>query len=325
MSLCPECYRRIPALIHLTGDGVMIQKHCTDHGETVSMVERDAKFYLQCIESAAPTIYAGYFIDITEKCNLKCKYCYYQVDNKKPDRSIDSIVQDAILHQNMAPFILTGGEPTLRKDLPEIVRKLRHIGPVEIVTNGSGLTKELIDELKPFISLGSTVGINLSRHDEIEADNMRVLKLFEDMGLKLESVLFVIDKLSDINDIINLCDGWSHVINATRIKAATKVWNEQKPKEKIFVSDMLMVMVEGYNAEPVWWRKNKVSFFNTKLNGIMHMLVSWYDRFNVDMLDINCAPYYQPKTGETMNILTAMLINEGLQKGWMNGNRIKEQ
>lgn len=302
----------------------MMHKFCTDHGETVSMVERDVQFYLQCAQSQAPTIYSGYFIDVTEKCNLKCKHCYYPVDNKKKDRSIDSIVQDALLHRNMAPFILTGGEPTLRNDLPEIIKQLKQIGPVELLTNGSGLNKELLEKILPMLQSGNVAAINLSRHLEIENDNYRVFELFRELKVKFESVLFVIDSLEDVHDVINLCDGWSDVISATRIKAATRVWNDHTAKEKIFVSDMLKFITENYNASPVWWRHNKVSFFNTELNGIMHMLVSWYDANNVDLIDINCAPYYQPKTGETMNILSAMLINEGIQKGWVNGNRIKE-
>jgi len=315
VSLCPECYRRIPALIHLSDAGATMQKICTDHGEFISMVERDVNFYLQCMKANAPTIYAGYFIDVTEKCNLVCKYCYFPVNNKKKDKSIDSIVQDAFLHRSMAPFILTGGEPTLRSDLPEIIEKLKPIGPVELLTNGTGLCEDLLEKILPVLS------INLSIHDEIFEDNLRVLKLFEDRKIKLESVLFVIDDVNEIDELINLCDGWKHVICSTRIKAATKVWNEQKPKEKIFVSDIAKYLTETYDAEPVWWRNNKVSFFNLELNGIIHMPVSWYDRFNIDMLDINCAPYYQAKTGETMNFLTSMLINEGIDKGWLNGHR----
>lgn len=323
ISLCPECYRRIPAWIHLTNDGVMMQKICCDHGATGAMVERDVEFYLKCAQSNAPTIYAGYFIDVTRKCNLQCKYCYYPTDNKLQDRSIVSIVQEAILHQPMAPFILTGGEPTLRNDLPEIIETLRPIGTTTLLTNGTGICEDLLDKIIPMNSCGDVSHVHVSYHPEINADNLRVFELFRERKLKIDSVLFVIDDINQIDDVLTVCDEWKDIISATRIKAATRVWNDNKSDKKIFVSDMLKVF-KYFGAKVVWWGNNKVSFVTVELNGMQHMLVSWYDVNNIDMIDINCAPYYQAKTGETTNFLTAMLINEGLEKGWMNGKKIKE-
>lgn len=319
ISFCPECYKRIPAVVFIEADGVWMKKTCSEHGESVTMVERDPVFYSQIMKSGAQTIYPGYFIDVTEKCNLNCKYCYYPTNNKTKDKTIDAIAQNALIHGQLAPFILTGGEPTLRSDLSEIILTLQKIGPVELLTNGTG-----IKDLEKFGTLlnGDVFNINLSVHPEIKDDNLRVLELFRQCRKKIESILVVVDKVDQIDNVIDLCDEYRDVICATRIKAATKVWNEQSPNNKIFVSDLYNYITSRWGAKMTWWRPNKTSFVTTELNGIYHMLVSWYDAGNVDIADIACAPYYQAKTGETLNILTAMLVNEGILKGWLNGEKI---
>lgn len=293
-----------------------MRKFCEQHGEFESVVEESVEFYLQCFQANAHTIYSGYFIDVTEKCNLRCKYCYYPINNKTKDLNLHDIVLHAMMYRHLAPFILTGGEPSLRKDLKELIMALKPLGPVELLTNGTEFSAQRLKEI------AEIADINLSWHPEILSHNLTFLNLCRDLGVKLESVLFVIDAVEQIDAILNLCEEWRDVISSTRIKAATRVWNEQKPTQKLFVSN-LWKYLHNNGAEMTWWRNNKVSFVTCQLEGIYHMLVSWYDRFNIDMMDINCAPYYQAKTGEVCNILTAMLINEGLQEGWLNGQKIK--
>jgi organic radical activating enzyme len=312
---------RIPAGLYYRDGSVYIKKVCPVHGEFHFMVERSAEFFNQCAAANAPTIYGGYFIDVTKRCNLKCAHCYYPVNNDSKDIPINHIMANAAIHQDFAPFILTGGEPTLRQDLSEIISALQGIGPVELLTNGTGINDKNIDSLISLLEHGQSTHINMSIHPEVMADNLRVIELFRDRGKQLDGILWVIEDVSEIDNVIDFCNENVDVIPACRIKAATKVWNDHVYGNKIFVSDMLTHM-ESLGANVTWWRNNKVSFVTTELNGIYYMLVSWYDAFNIDVIDINCAPYYQALTGETMNILTAMVINEGVDKGFLNGGQL---
>jgi len=140
------------------------------------------------------------------------------------------------------------------------------------------------------------------------------------MGLKAESVLFVIDDVNQIDGILAFGSKYKSVVEAIRIKAATKLWSEEKPDNKIFVSDMLN-HVRKYSPIPMWWRNNKTSFFNFQLDDVFYMLVSWYDVGNVDLIDIDCPPYYRARNGQIENIVTACLINEGMHKGWLAGRK----
>lgn len=321
ISFCPTCYKRIPASI-LLEDKVYMHKKCSEHGETVSLVESDNDFYLKCLSSGSNNIYNGYFLDVTNRCNLKCKYCFYGVENTK-DPSIETIKQEVYLHKGIAPIIISGGEPSLRKDLNELITEITKITPnIELLTNGTGIV-DSFDQTSELLKINNGITrINLSMHKESNGKDFEIIEKSRKLGVKLESVLFVIDDLTQINDIIKFGNKNSDVIESIRIKAATRLWAEQKPEDTIFVSDMLNYISKRYDYKPIWWRNNKTSFFNLQIGKIFYMLVSWYNVNNIDIVDINCPPYYMAKTGQIENIVTANIINEGLSKGWMNGKEI---
>jgi hypothetical protein len=59
---------------------------------------------------------------------------------------------------------------------------------------------------------------------------------------------------------------------------------------------------------------NKLSYANLIVEDMDIKLVSWYDKSNVDLNDINCPPYYRAKDGTVNNLVTTGLINEGLTR-----------
>ena len=314
VSLCPTCYKEIPAIITV-GEQVTMEKYCSEHGPFTSLVERDPGYYLYCEEKGHTSIYNGYFIDVTKRCNLSCKYCYYAKDSGSIDPSIEYIMQDAIVNAGRAPFILTGGEPTLRDDLPELIGRLQDVGPVELLTNGVRLADdpEYLERLIPLLVEGDTniLRINLSLHEESNGKDLALLDLLRDRGYVVESVLVVIDQVEQIDDILTILNEYRDVICCTRIKAATQLWAE-KQSAGIFVSDM-MRHLEQKGAVEFWPGRNiKTSFATVLFDGLILMLVSWYSVDNVDLIDIDGAPYYRAQNGQIANIVTAAIINEGM-------------
>lgn len=328
ISLCPVCYKKIPAAIFIDDigdDGVIINKTCSEHGAFSSTIETNSEFYLRCQQLNSQTIYPGYFVDVTKKCNMKgvCGSCYYPVDNNNEDITINHIHQDIQIGMHLAPFILTGGEPTLRSDLHKIMGLAGRYGNVGIVTNGSGINEESIKLYMPYLlGQNNTLSINLSIHNERPKLYQNTFKTIRACGKKLESVLCVINKLEDMDSAVELCNENSDIIVSCRIKAAVNVWDESKQDNSIQVSEMLSYMVNKFGAEPVWWEKNKSRYFNVKLKNIGYMLMRWYDVNNVDLIDIACGPYYKAKNGEIVNLLVAMLINEGVARGYVCGEPI---
>ena len=92
-------------------------------------------------------------ISLTEKCNLRCQYCMpaegVPLSPKQHLLTTDEIVLIAKLfvEQGVRKIRLTGGEPTIRKDLVDIISRLKELKDLEnvgITTNGLVLTRNLV-------------------------------------------------------------------------------------------------------------------------------------------------------------------------------------
>src|SRR5881275_546534 len=96
-------------------------------------------------------------ISVTDRCNFRCLYCmpeegvrWLPKENILTFEEIADIVKAAIKVHNIRRFKLTGGEPTVRHGIVELVRILRNIDGVEdlsLTTNGM-LLEDLARPLK---------------------------------------------------------------------------------------------------------------------------------------------------------------------------------
>jgi len=89
-------------------------------------------------------------IVLTYQCNNNCEHCY--VGRQKPFPEMEKEDWKKVIRRlwdiGIPHITFTGGEPTLRKDLPELVSYAEEIGLVTgAITNGRLLTQELISEL----------------------------------------------------------------------------------------------------------------------------------------------------------------------------------
>lgn len=92
-------------------------------------------------------------------CNFRCPFCHNMniVENSNIDENNDS---NEISEEELFLFLqkrrgilegvcITGGEPTLYKELPEFIRKIKNLGyAIKLDTNGTNpeLLKKLVDE-----------------------------------------------------------------------------------------------------------------------------------------------------------------------------------
>lgn len=94
-----------------------------------------------------------YFIWTTHRaCNFHCSYCDDHRGQRYPDLPQDGALDTAqgkrlleVMRTRATSVYFAGGEPTLRKDLPELVRHARDLAyfPIIVNTNGSGLARQL--------------------------------------------------------------------------------------------------------------------------------------------------------------------------------------
>jgi len=95
-------------------------------------------------------------ISITQRCNIHCVYCHREGEVQRANRSAEKMSVEEIVRiakiaisLGIARVKLTGGEPLMRKDLPEIVAGIAAVPGLKdlsLTTNGlllGGMAKEL--------------------------------------------------------------------------------------------------------------------------------------------------------------------------------------
>jgi len=150
-SLCPNCYQVVPARVYVEDGQVLMIKNCPLHGEFKTLIEKDAWVYKKLMDkdpSCQRRPYENIMIDATYSCNLDCQICYLP-DRIKPEPSLEDI-KKAIFGFGGRYVWLSGGEPTLRKDLSEIIKLVcqKEKSPV-LLTNGLKLAeRDYVRELR---------------------------------------------------------------------------------------------------------------------------------------------------------------------------------
>jgi len=314
-SLCPTCYKEITGLVSYNQDSVWMLKDCPEHGHFRAKIEDSIPWHLICRKDYRNNIYNGYMIDVTDVCDLGCKYCYRPL-NDAGHRPVKELVIEAKSYRTFVPFILSGGEPTMHPDMPVIIEELVKLGPVSLLTNGVRLCdKEYLDALiKSGISTdGKYLNIVLSIHKESGGKDLEFLGLCRDNGLKVASAIFVIDDIEEIDGIVETYRAFKDALASVRIRSAARIWNEDKPDGKIFVSSIINYLAGKGQIEIMAdaLHNNKTSYGNVLFEKELTFYPScWYDAANIDLNDIACPPYYKAKDGSVNNIVTSFLVNE---------------
>jgi Fe-coproporphyrin III synthase len=124
--------------------------------------------------------------NMTRRCNLKCVHCYAQAKDIEFENEL-STAEGKNLIDDLANFgspviLFSGGEPTLRKDLPELAAYAREKGMRAVIsTNGTLIDRDLAKLLKD-VGL-SYVGVSLDGIRETN-DKFRGVKGAFDAALR---------------------------------------------------------------------------------------------------------------------------------------------
>lgn len=87
-------------------------------------------------------------VDVTHRCNMECANCY--IPNREiSDMDVDHLIETIKKFPKRTEIRLMGGEPTLRVDLPEIIKRVRMSGHrPTMLTNGLKLShKSYVEKL----------------------------------------------------------------------------------------------------------------------------------------------------------------------------------
>jgi uncharacterized radical SAM superfamily Fe-S cluster-containing enzyme len=161
-SICPVCLKILLAHIFQDGNKIFIEKTCEDHGNFKDLYWSDAalynKFYQYfnegknidnpieskrgcpfdcglCENHLTSTLLAN--IDLTNRCNMSCPVCFANSGGLINEPEIDQIKTMMLTLRSQKPvpcsaIQFSGGEPTLRKDLPKIVEMAKNMGFTQV-------------------------------------------------------------------------------------------------------------------------------------------------------------------------------------------------
>jgi MoaA/NifB/PqqE/SkfB family radical SAM enzyme len=110
-------------------------------------------------------------------CNLTCKYCLTESSPNSARRELTGQqMVDVAAEAKALGFTglgITGGEPFLRPDLPEILLRLADILPVVVLTNATLFNETRRERLRPLAGAPIQMQVSLDRPDPILNDEMR--------------------------------------------------------------------------------------------------------------------------------------------------------
>jgi uncharacterized radical SAM superfamily Fe-S cluster-containing enzyme len=177
-SICPECNRILDAEIFERDGKVYISKSCPDHGSFEDLYFGDYDIYRRfsryakdgrgienpdivatavncpagcglCSNHLSHTALAN--IVVTNRCDLNCWYCFFFAEKAgyvyEPSLEQIRMMVRKVRAQKPVPgaaLQLTGGEPTLREDLIDIIKISREEGieHVQLNTDGINLARD---------------------------------------------------------------------------------------------------------------------------------------------------------------------------------------
>lgn len=159
-SLCPYCLRRLPAKHVQIKGNIYLQKECPEHGFFSTIIWRGNTSMSKWIGNSpeigenenmsCPTncgICSEHLqgtcctlLEVTKRCNLDCRFCFAcERDDADPDLDKVSDWLKKLVVPGKTLVQLSGGEPTVRDDLPEIVAAAKKAGCKYIQLNSNGL------------------------------------------------------------------------------------------------------------------------------------------------------------------------------------------
>ncbi len=181
-SVCPVCLKRIPAERVRENDCVFLKKTCEEHGSFKTVIWRGEPDYLSWQRQKEPEYprvcqtetergcpfdcglcpdhrqqICCALIEVTQRCNLRCPVCFAEAGAEVADQggtrdpmrdpTLEELTDQLRMIWNntgRCNLQLSGGEPTVRDDLPEIIEAARSLGYTffQLNTNGMRLAED---------------------------------------------------------------------------------------------------------------------------------------------------------------------------------------
>ena len=294
-SICPECLKVLDASIFEDEGKVFISKECKEHGPFKELYWSDYDQYVRaeklrcdgeglnnprtktvngcpydcgiCPEHKSHTSLA--IIDITNRCNLKCPVCFanasaagyvYEPSAEAITGMLENLRKNDPVPATALQF--SGGEPTIRNDLPDLIRKAKELGfrHVEVNTNGVRISQDVEYAKKLKAAGASTIYLQFDgltsdvykfiRGVDLLETKMKAIENLRKAGI--HSVVLVVTLIKGVNDnqlgdIIDFAVKNFDVvrcINVQPVSLCGRLPAEERAKMRITIPDFMRLVEE---------------------------------------------------------------------------------
>lgn len=297
-SICPECLsvgkvNILNAIVYEKDNKIFIKKQCKMHGNFEEIYWGDAELYHSaekfantglkilnpnvfnprkscptkcglCEEHESHTGLAN--VVVTNRCNLNCWYCFFYAKEGsriyEPD--METIRKMFRVLRKEKPVAteavqITGGEPTLRDDLIDIIKTAREEGFMNILLNTNGIeisrNPELAERVKKAANGGHVIlymsfdGISRKTNPKNYYEIPRVIKNARKANLNIVLVPTIIRGVNDheIGDIIKFALANNDVIRGVNFQPVSlvgKMPRDERERRRITIPDVIKKIEE---------------------------------------------------------------------------------
>jgi len=298
-TLCPECLQVLDATIFEEDNKVYIEKECPEHGKFREIYWSDYEQYQRaetlrcdgngldnprtetkqgcpldcgiCPEHKSHTGLA--IIDVTNRCNLKCPICFanaaqagyvYEPSKEQIFEMLENLRRNKPVPPPAIQF--SGGEPTIRKDLLELVKKAKEVGfhHVEVNTNGIRLAKS-VDFCRGLLEAGaSTIYLQFdgltsdvyefTRGVDLLDVKMKALENCREAGLSIVLVVTLVKGVNDhqLGDIIRFAIKNFDLIRCVNVQPVSicgRIPEDEREKMRITIPDFMRLVEEQTDGQ----------------------------------------------------------------------------
>ena len=281
-----------------------------------------------------------FFLDLTEKCNLNCWFCYNDINGKKENANFNDIIKiiEIMCNAGSVEVIYLGGEPTLHPRLFEILHYAEALKMNQcIISNGQLITSEFAKKISGISNL--QIGISIHSHNDIIQNSIsgyknsfrnleQTIRLLEEYNISWYSQTSLIKSnylfLGELRKFL-LKNGNPKRMDFSRMIVG-KLSKEQFLMENEYIqvfkqinefdTDKLPIRIEAF---PRCWLKkicNDYGFDYEKIKKTVRPCYAWITQISIDIHgNVRLCPTGGMKAGN--------ILEQGIDKIWEKSKNIR--
>ena len=281
LSLCPTCYRKIPAFIFPRGKEAWMKKTCPAHGEFEALVERSWTHFSAFYRYGTLGNNNSIIVHIHNDCNMKpaCSWCYYGDDEIHDQQFLNSLLYEPYRGMQPRPFSLmfSGGEPTERPDYHNFTEQAFNMGWFpSTITNMINLADRefFYDTLgDAWVDGASNYRFACSMQHprnysgKVLSQKMEAWDNIDSEGLKASCAMFSIQSLDELEWIKAFYDDKRHLFSMLRIRTMFHNWRN-KGEQQIFQSELYEAFMDVFGERYTPVQCSQIAGISAGVSGV---------------------------------------------------------